>query len=86
MRKQPYLDDLEEIVPSRYSMVLAVAKRARQILQEESDEESPYLGVVKPVSIAMYELLDKKYEVIETSSENKGETSNRKVQEFDDIE
>lgn len=86
MRKQPYLDDLEEIVPSRYSMVLAVAKRARQILQEESDEESPYLGVVKPVSIAMYELLDKKYEVIETPSENKGETSNRKVQEFDDIE
>ena len=38
-------------------MVIAIAKRARQIMQEEREQdENGYTGITKPVSIAMYEL------------------------------
>lgn len=48
---------------SRYSLVVAAAKRAREITQEAIDNEAPFKE--KPVSLATEELLDGKYIVVE---------------------
>lgn len=48
---------------SRYSLVRATAKRAREI-SEEADENKIIL-VEKPVSIAIDEIVNHKYEIIE---------------------
>jgi len=49
----PSLDELLSKVDNRYTLVTAVAKRAREILEEEkSDEEK----TVKPVSRALEEI------------------------------
>ena len=47
---------------SRYSLVRA-AKRAREISEEAEDEG--IILVEKPVSIALDEILNKKYEIVE---------------------
>lgn len=65
MRSQPYLDDLEKVVPSRYNMVIGVAKRARQIMEENKVQETNYPGVVKPVSIAMWDIITRKIKIVE---------------------
>lgn len=64
----PGIDKLLEKVDSRYTLVIATAKRARQLI----DGEEPMVSVstVKPVSIAAHEI-DKekvKYEKIETEA------------------
>jgi DNA-directed RNA polymerase omega subunit len=84
MRIQPYLDDLEEIVPSRYSMVIGVSKRARKLMEE--NVASPYPGVTKPVSVAMWEMKENKIKLIERPAEKKEETPSRRVQEFEDLD
>lgn len=84
MRSQPYLDDLEKIVPSRYNMVIGVAKRARHIMEE--NKESNYPGVVKPVSIAMWDILTKKIKIVEKPVTKKPENNTRTIQEFEDLE
>jgi len=48
---------------SRYSLVRATAKRAREISEEA--EENKIVLVEKPVSIAIDEIVNKKYEIIE---------------------
>lgn len=48
---------------SRYSLVVAAAKRAREITQECIDNDAPIKE--KPVSIATEELLSGKYIVVE---------------------
>lgn len=48
---------------SRYSLVIAAAKRAREITQVAIDTETPITE--KPVSIAAQELLDGKYVIVE---------------------
>lgn len=48
---------------SRYSLVRATAKRAREI-SEEAEEESIIL-VEKPVSIAIDEIVNGEYKIIE---------------------
>lgn len=48
---------------SRYSLVRATAKRAREISEEAEDEG--IILVEKPVSIALDEILNKKYEIVE---------------------
>ena len=48
---------------SRYSLVRATAKRAREISEEAEDEGITL--VEKPVSIALDEILNKKYEIVE---------------------
>lgn len=54
MMKQPSLDLLREKVDSRYTLVVAAAKRARQLLEGEE----PLLEVdsKKPVTVALNEL------------------------------
>lgn len=48
---------------SRYSLVRATAKRAREITEEA--EENDIILVEKPVSIAIDELVNHKYEIEE---------------------
>ena len=48
---------------SRYSLVRATAKRAREISEEA--EEDGIILVEKPVSIALDEILNNKYEIVE---------------------
>ena len=58
--------DLKEVLSghvSRYSLVRATAKRAREIAEEAEDDG--IILVEKPVSIALDEILSKKYEIVE---------------------
>lgn len=58
MMKQPPIEKLMEKVDSRYTLVVAAAKRARQLL-----EGAPHLVEVdsaKPVTIALQELAQDK--------------------------
>lgn len=48
---------------SRYSLVVAAAKRARELTQNAIDNEEPLQE--KPVSMATEELLDGKYVIVE---------------------
>ena len=51
----PPLDELTKKVDSRYTLVVAAAKRARQIL--ETKEIEPEEKVRKPVTVALEEIL-----------------------------
>lgn len=62
----PIIDitDLLKIIPNRFLLSVAVSKRARQL----ADGEKPMVEIEKekpfnPVSIAMKELLEKKFEI-----------------------
>lgn len=48
---------------SRYSLVIATAKRARRIAEEA--EEKNEIIVEKPVTLALEEFMDGKYEIVE---------------------
>ena len=52
--KQPSLDILMQRVDSKYSLVVAAAKRAR-VLMENPEQEEVAKGV-KPVSVALEEI------------------------------
>ncbi|MBE6834683.1 MAG: DNA-directed RNA polymerase subunit omega [Ruminococcaceae bacterium] len=48
---------------SRYSLVTATAKRAREISQQA--EENQEILIEKPVSLALDDFLEGKYEIVE---------------------
>lgn len=48
---------------SRYSLVTATAKRAREIADE--NKEKKIISVEKPVSVALNEIIDGKYTIVE---------------------
>lgn len=59
----------QPVVNSRYSIVLATAKRARQLINGESalvDSKCP-----KPLSIAIEELYEGKVKIVNDEEENK---------------
>ncbi|MDO5294823.1 MAG: DNA-directed RNA polymerase subunit omega [bacterium] len=58
----------EPVVNSRYSIVLATAKRARQII----DGEEPLVNAKcpKPLSIAIDELYDSKVKIVNDEDDN----------------
>lgn len=58
----------EPIVTSRYSIVLATAKRARQIIARQSGENISGLQVSKPLSKAVKELSEGKIKVLPADS------------------
>ncbi|HEY8463219.1 MAG TPA: DNA-directed RNA polymerase subunit omega [Bacillota bacterium] len=61
----PSLDELLKSVDSRYSLVAAAAKRARQIMEEShSDEEKS----IKAVSLALNEIAAQKVKIEHTKS------------------
>jgi DNA-directed RNA polymerase omega subunit len=51
---------------SRYSLVTATAKRAREIAIENLEEKN--LSTEKPVTVALGEIIDGKYKIIEPDS------------------
>ncbi|MDR3270913.1 MAG: DNA-directed RNA polymerase subunit omega [Peptococcaceae bacterium] len=58
--KQPSLDELMANVDSKYSLVVAAAKRARSLM-ENTDEEAT--KGEKPVSIALREIAEQKLHI-----------------------
>lgn len=48
---------------SRYSLVIATAKRAREIAEDA--EENKIIMTEKPVSVALEEILDGEYVIVE---------------------
>ncbi len=61
---KPAVEDVLKNNESRYSLVIAVAKRAREITEDA--ETSGDIILDKPVSIAMEELADHKYRIVES--------------------
>lgn len=59
----PDLRNLLKDHTSRYSLVTAVAKRAREVVEDEDLKEK--CGTKKPVSYALDEFLDEKLHIIE---------------------
>lgn len=60
---RPSVDDMLKNKKTRYSLVIAVAKRAREIAQKNEDE-----GIVtedKPVLVAIEEFKQHKYNILE---------------------
>ena len=51
---------------SRYSLVTATAKRAREIAVENLQEKN--LSTEKPVTVALGEIIDGKYKIVEPDS------------------
>jgi DNA-directed RNA polymerase subunit omega len=65
-------DGEEPVVNSRYSIVLATAKRARQIIAHQSRDDLDGMQVSKPLSQAVAELNEGKIRILpeeETSDE-----------------
>ncbi len=65
-KKFKFNPDLSSVLSnhmSRYSLVRATAKRAREISEEA--ENDGIILVEKPVSIAIDEIIDGKYKIIE---------------------
>ena len=54
----------EPVVNSRYSIVLATAKRARQIIARQSKDDLDVLVVSKPLSKAVSELNEGKIKIV----------------------
>lgn len=61
----PTLSSMVEKTKNRYSLVLAVAKRARQLSGEDEKVYTDYASVCdKPVSIAVHEIAEGSIDVI----------------------
>ena len=63
MMLYPAMNELLEQVPSRYKLVNVVAARARQIAAQAESQD--IMLEDKPVSIAIEEIMDGKYNVVE---------------------
>lgn len=63
---KPSIDEMLEGRQSRYSLVIAVAKRAREITDEYNDKGE--ICDDKPVLMAIDEFKDHKYDIIEEES------------------
>jgi DNA-directed RNA polymerase subunit omega len=57
-------DGEEPVVNSRYSIVLATAKRARQIIARQSRDDLDVMQVSKPLSKAVAELNEGKIKIL----------------------
>lgn len=60
---KPSINELLEIAGSRYSLVIAASKRARQII--DGAEPLTQASSMKPVSIATQEIYEHKIECVE---------------------
>lgn len=59
----PNLKEILKDKTSRYSLVIAVAKRAREISEDKDMAEK--IGTEKPVTYALDELIDGKLSIVE---------------------
>ena len=71
MMLKPAVSDILKKGQSYYSLVVAVAKRAREIT-EEAEQEKKIL-VEKPVKIAVEEFADGEYKLVESEDIGKAE-------------
>lgn len=62
------VDDMFSGKKSRYSLVIAVAKRAREITDEINSSNK--LSTEKPVSLAIDDFKQHKYEILEPEVDN----------------
>ena len=60
---KPSINELLDMTGSRYSLVIAASKRARQII--DGAEPLTVANTVKPVSIATQEIYESKIEAVE---------------------
>ncbi|MGF7185712.1 DNA-directed RNA polymerase subunit omega [Desulfitispora alkaliphila] len=84
--KQPSLDKMMELVDSKYTLVVASARRARIITEtKESLVEGDF---VKPVTSAMHELVNKKVicKQLEGSPENTSDHTEIEQEQVEDGE
>ncbi len=58
----------EDVVGSRYTIVIAVAKRARQLI-DHAEPLTKNIKVDKPVSIAVHELYEGKISIVQKEEE-----------------
>ncbi len=56
---KPSIDELVQLTDSRYSLVIATAKRARRII--EGEDAMIETDISKPVSIAVREMYEGKF-------------------------
>lgn len=61
------------VVNSRYSIVLATAKRARQIIARQSKDDLNVIKVSKPLSKAVRELNEGKLKILAETAETEDE-------------
>ena len=66
---KPVVDSVVEQAPSRYAMVIGVAKRAREIV--EKAQANGEILVEKPVGIAVDQLMNREYDIIEITDEER---------------
>lgn len=64
---KPVVDSVIEKAPSRYALVIGVAKRARDIVEKARAAEE--ILVEKPVGIAVEQLMAHQYEIVELTDE-----------------
>lgn len=61
----PTVSSLAKKTTSRYSLVIAVAKRARMLSEENEEIYTDYKNVCdKPVSLAVHEIAEGKVEIV----------------------
>ena len=68
---KPSADLIIDPKQSRYSPVVGVAKRARQIVEEA--EKNGQILIEKPVDLAVHDFMDEKYRLVECPIENDDE-------------
>ena len=68
---KPSADLIIDPKQSRYSLVVGVAKRARQIVEEA--EKNGQILIEKPVDLAVHDFMDEKYRLVECPIENDDE-------------
>lgn len=68
---KPSADLIIDPKQSRYSLVIGVAKRARQIVEEA--EKNGQILIEKPVDLAVHDFMDEKYRLVECPIENDDE-------------
>ncbi len=66
---KPSADLIIKPTQSRYSLVVAVSKRAREIAADA--ENRGEILIEKPVDIAVHELMENKYRIVEPDSRSK---------------
>ncbi len=60
----PSVNDLLEKIDSRYSLVIATSKRAREIIQEQLESEGTSIN--KPISAAVDEFYNNKFHIVKS--------------------
>ncbi len=60
----PSVNDLLKKIDSRYSLVIATSKRAREIIQEEFEAEE--VSTNKPISAAVDEFYQDKFHIVKS--------------------